>query len=357
MMSVLGTCGSLTSSTYITVNELTTVAAVWALAPFMSSYSSVGSGAGDAAALASVFTLASYYVNVATGMIPGQNVPAGTTVPIAQINTLANILSSCVNSTGGVAGDGSPCGTLFAAATPNGGTTPANVIGAGLNIANNPLANVSSLYGLVQATAPYQPTVTMAPPNLTVGLIAPMGVSLSSDALTFPAAYLGVASLQTIVVTSNAPLLTSFSLPQVTGADAADFGAGTTCSSQAAGSTCTVNVSFVPTAVGPRSAYLLLRSSAANSPLVIPLTGAGLALSGGPVTLSPSPLQFILVDDPEAVTVTNFGTTPVTIANVTVAAGFSQTNNCGSTLAPQSICTIMVQIVNLTAAGPGERLP
>jgi hypothetical protein len=110
MMSVLGTCGSLTPSTYITVNELTTVAAVWALAPFMNSYSSVGSGAGDAAALASVFTLASYYVNVAMGTIPGMNVPAGTTVPVAQINTLANILSSCINSPGGVAGDGSPCG-------------------------------------------------------------------------------------------------------------------------------------------------------------------------------------------------------------------------------------------------------
>jgi hypothetical protein len=39
------------------MNELTTVAAVWALAPFMSSYSSIGSGSADAAALASAFTL------------------------------------------------------------------------------------------------------------------------------------------------------------------------------------------------------------------------------------------------------------------------------------------------------------
>jgi trimeric autotransporter adhesin len=124
MMAALGPCGSLTSSTVIMVNELTTVAAVWPLAPFMSSYSSIGSGTTDAAALAAAFTLAADYANISTGTIPGLNVPAGTTVPVAQINTLADILSTCVNSTGGVAGDGSTCGTLLSAATPTGGTAP-----------------------------------------------------------------------------------------------------------------------------------------------------------------------------------------------------------------------------------------
>jgi hypothetical protein len=57
LMAALGPCGSLGPSTFISMNELTTVAAVWALAPFMSSYSSIGSGSADAAALASAFTL------------------------------------------------------------------------------------------------------------------------------------------------------------------------------------------------------------------------------------------------------------------------------------------------------------
>ena len=151
LMAVLGPCGNLTASTFIHVNELTTVAAVWSLAPFMSSYSSIGSGPTDAAALASAFTLASEYANTTTGTSPGLNVPAGATVPVAQLNTLADILSTCVNSAGGVAGDGSVCGTLFAAATLNGGTAPVEVIGAGLNIANNPTENVSVIMGLAPA--------------------------------------------------------------------------------------------------------------------------------------------------------------------------------------------------------------
>jgi trimeric autotransporter adhesin len=155
MMAALGPCGNLTASTVIMVNELTTVAAVWPLAPFMSSYSSVGSGSSDATVLAAAFTLAANYANVSTGTIPGLNVPAGTTVPIAQINTLADILSICVNSPGGAAGDGSTCGMLLTAATPTGGTAPVNVIGAGLNIANNPTANISNLFALAAGAAAY----------------------------------------------------------------------------------------------------------------------------------------------------------------------------------------------------------
>jgi trimeric autotransporter adhesin len=94
LMAALGTCGSLQTSTIININELTTVAAVWPLAPFISSYSSIGSGTADAAALASAFTLASEYVNTTTGTAPGLNVPAGTTIPVAQLNTLADILST-----------------------------------------------------------------------------------------------------------------------------------------------------------------------------------------------------------------------------------------------------------------------
>ena len=36
---------------------------------------------------------------------------------IPEFNTLADVLAACVNSLGGVAGDGSPCGTLFASVT------------------------------------------------------------------------------------------------------------------------------------------------------------------------------------------------------------------------------------------------
>ena len=58
LMAALGACGSLSASTYIVINELTTVGAVYPLAAFMGSASAIGSGTGDAGAPASAFTLA-----------------------------------------------------------------------------------------------------------------------------------------------------------------------------------------------------------------------------------------------------------------------------------------------------------
>jgi len=59
LMAALGPCGNLTASTFIFVNEITTIAAVYPLAPFMTSSSAIGSSSTDVAALASAFTVAS----------------------------------------------------------------------------------------------------------------------------------------------------------------------------------------------------------------------------------------------------------------------------------------------------------
>jgi trimeric autotransporter adhesin len=315
----------------------------------MNSYSSVGSGAGDAAALASVFTLASYYVNVATGMIPGQNVPAGTTVPIAQINTLANILSSCINSAGGVAGDGSPCGVLFTAATPSGGTTPANVISAGLNVADTPGMSVSTLFGLVTATSPYQPALTTAPQNFNINLLASSGLTFSPSGLTFPTTDVSSSSTPQVVTISNTGTKTiAFTLSNP-GSDFS-WGASDCGSNLVPGATmCTVQITFTPIATGERDAVFSIMSNAANSPQQIALTGTG-AQSGGPITLSPSTLTFTQIGIPQTVTVTNNGTSPVTLGSI---SGY-QTNDCGSVLAAQSICTISVEIYSLSATASVE---
>ena len=349
LMAALGPCGNLGASTFISINELTTVAAVWSLAPFMSSYSSIGSGTTDAAALAGAFTLASEYVNTATGTAPGLNVPAGTTVPVAQLNTLADILSSCVNSAGGVAGDGSVCGTLFAAATPNGGTAPVEVIGAGLNIANNPTGNVSAILGLAPAIgAPFQPTLAAAPADWTVNLTSSsttLALSIDPSELSFPNAVVGVASSAASVTLTNIGTspgaLYGFS---IIGPNAGDFAQSTSCPGNLASSaTCTVQVTFNPLAIGARNAYLSVISSAPNSPQMISLSGSGVAGSAGPVTITPSALNFLQPGDIRTVTLTNSGTTSLSIGAITLSSSnWTQTNNCGLVLDGQSVCTIAV---------------
>jgi hypothetical protein len=356
MMAALGACGNLTASTPIYVNELTTVAAVWALAPYMSSYSSIGSSAGDAAALANAFTLASYYANPSTGTMPGSNVPAGTTVPVEEINTLADILATCVDSSGGTVGDGSACGTLFAATTPVGGAPPGNVISAGLNIANSPTANVAALFGLVPASPAFQPTLTEAPADFTVGL-AMSGLSASPGAILYPATYVSfTGTSQTVTISNNGtrPFALNANMYgnvifSIIGVNASDFSTTNTCStSLAPTATCTAQITFVPSANGVRNAALVIASNAENSPLIVPLSGAGLVGSGGPITLSPSSLNFTQVGVPQNVTVANTGSLPVTIGGVTyggdTSSTTSQTNDCGPSLAAQSICTLSVQV-------------
>jgi hypothetical protein len=346
LMAALGPCGNLGPSTFISMNELTTVAAVWALAPFMSSYSSIGSGSADATTLASAFTLASEYVNTTTGTAPGLNVPAGLTVPVTLLNTLADILSSCVNSAGGVAGDGSACGTLFAAATPSGGTAPVNVIGAGTNIANNPVANIASIFALLQPTAPFQPTLPAAPSNYVVNLLVSSGLVFSSSEVTFPAAYLSFVSVpQTLTVTNTGAKVIAFSGFSIGGLDASDFQiTQNVCSDVVAlapGLFCTIQITFTPSAVGARSAYVNVVSNAANSPQQVALMGTGQADSGNPLGFSPSSLNLTQAGVPQNVIVTNNGSSPVAIGPITSGIA-SSTNNCGTMLAAQSICTISV---------------
>jgi hypothetical protein len=84
-------------------------------------------------------------------------------VPTQELNTLADILAQCVNLDGVSGG----CSTLFTAASPSGGITPANTIDAMLNIAQNPVNNVGALYDSVTGPAPFQPSLGSVPNDWT----------------------------------------------------------------------------------------------------------------------------------------------------------------------------------------------
>jgi hypothetical protein len=177
LMAALGACSSLSASTHILVNEVTTVAAAYALAGYMTSATSLASS-GSALALTGVknaflnaANLASFSGGYALAATPGGN----GTVPNAELNTLANILAACVNSTGisSGTGNGQPtvCSALFSAATPPGGSAPADTVQAALNIAHNPGVNVASLFALSSASAPFQPTLSATPADWSVAVV------------------------------------------------------------------------------------------------------------------------------------------------------------------------------------------
>ncbi len=218
LIAALGSCNLLpTRSTPINLNEVTTVAAVAALLPYMTSPSCttaptcIGSGTSDATALTAAFTLASQYANTATGTSPGTSVPAGNAVPSTLINTLAGIVSACVNTAGGVAGDGSNCGTLFTDSTPSGGGAPTDVTTALFDILNNPTSNLNPLFDLMPSTPPFEPILNAAPSSWGISL---QTITFSS---TLPTGTTGTAYTGSIAASGGSgPLtysVTSGSLP------------------------------------------------------------------------------------------------------------------------------------------------
>jgi sugar lactone lactonase YvrE len=184
MTAAIGPCSGITASTFITLNELTTVAAAYALAPFMADVTHVGASGANAKGLLNAFNTANLLVNTATGFAPGSGLLSNATVPINELNSLADVLASCVN-TSGVDGI---CSTLFAAATPSGGSVPADIVGVILNIASSPVSQVTNLFKTLPSTPPFQPTLASAPNDWTValnftggGLNAPTSLALDAS--------------------------------------------------------------------------------------------------------------------------------------------------------------------------------
>lgn len=184
-MAALGLCDSLTSNTNIQINELTTVASVYALAQFFNGSPYISTTENNSPGLMQAFADVTQLTDTTAGTIPGPMLPAGAIFPSTKINTLANIIAACVNSAGGTAGDHSICGNLFAAATPLGGRAPTDTVTALANIAQNPAANVPALFSVATTQPIYQPSLTQAPSDWLLAVkYKPSGMSAPSAVAT-----------------------------------------------------------------------------------------------------------------------------------------------------------------------------
>jgi hypothetical protein len=214
------------------------------------------------------------------------------------------------------------------------------------------------------------------PPDLAIRLTYASGFTVSPAEIDFPATRIGSTSSPlsfTFTNNTTAPVgidiatLTYYS-PTFTGANPGDFSIyadHTFASSENCptpvmpGATCTLQFTFKPTATGARSAYLTIINTSANPVISLLMTGTGLEASAGPASLSPSSLAFTSAGTPMNATLTNSGTLPLTIDGVSISndpisgqPAFIQTNNCGTSLAPQATCTIAVTALSTTQPYP-----
>jgi hypothetical protein len=216
LMAAIGPCSSLSSSTVIIINEESTIAAAYALSNFITisgtgssmvvgvsapaknnatSGSCTGTGSSmscSAAGLAHAFLNAANLVNAAgttsappTGLAYASPASDPTTsalgvalqnvVPAQEINSLADSIEACVNSSGG----STACTTLFSDTTVSSNytsnatytTAPTNTLQALVNLAKFPFTSVSGIYGIGSGNSYYQPTLTAAPPDWSISII------------------------------------------------------------------------------------------------------------------------------------------------------------------------------------------
>jgi hypothetical protein len=205
LTAALGTCSYVQAGnpSFVFIDEVTTVAMEYALAGFATDTLHIGTSSTNYLGLSNAFATANNLVNVTTGQAftntPAYNTPptapSGSEVPLDTfrsivpydlINTLANVIASCVN-TDGDTNSGSACANLFAitggsAAMPIGnygvtGPTATNTADAVLYIAHNPGlpgsssfedTNTAALFALITPSAPFGPALTSAPNDYTM---------------------------------------------------------------------------------------------------------------------------------------------------------------------------------------------
>src|SRR5436305_437627 len=183
---------------------------------------------------------------------------------------------------------------------------------------------------------------------------APAQLSFSTSNITFPSQSVGSSSNPQAITLSNTGGVPIFLFGvYVSG----DFSQTNTCRvALPVQGTCTINLTFNPTATGLRTGVLSLAHNAPNSLNAIALSGLGATPGVSQAALSTGSLNFgaqniSTSSAAQAITLSNPGSAALSISSITTTGDFSQTNNCGSSLAVSSECGISVLFTPTVAGG------
>ena len=188
------------------------------------------------------------------------------------------------------------------------------------------------------------------------GLGSPLTLSLSGTGVTAVTATLTPPSLryatqlvgtssatQTATLTNTGNQVVAVSNIAISGA----FAQTNNCpSTLGIAGTCQIKVTFSPTVKGNATGTLTVTDNASTSPQTVSLSGAATVMSLSPIGVNFGNQNVGTKSATAPVTLTNTGTTAVSIALInftgTNPGDFSQTNNCGTSLAAKASCIINV---------------
>ncbi len=208
-----------------------------------------------------------------------------------------------------------------------------------------------SAAGAYTATVNVADNATGSPQSVTLnGTGTAPQVSLLPSPLIFGDQLVGTMSAaQKVTLANNGTAALNVTSIALTGTNASAFSQTNTCGATvAAGSSCSITAIFAPTTVGSFSGSINVSDNVTGSPQSVALSGTGTAPQAA---LAPSLLSFNnqttgTTSAVQNVTLSNAGTAALSITSIVLsggtAASFSQTNNCGASLAASASCTIAV---------------
>jgi hypothetical protein len=96
LTAMLGPCGSLSASSPVAVNEVTTIGSVWPLAAYIRSTTELGYAAGDPA-FSPAATTVNQFINLTQGSSPGVSTPESHFAQSDKLYSLADVLDKLAN--------------------------------------------------------------------------------------------------------------------------------------------------------------------------------------------------------------------------------------------------------------------
>ena len=190
-----------------------------------------------------------------------------------------------------------------------------------------------------------------------VAAAAPAITLTPNTGLAFGNQTVGIASAaQTVTLKNSGTANLTIATITVGGTNAAEFNKSGTCSNGGTvipNGTCTIIVSFTPSAIGARSGSVAITSNAAAAN--ISLSGIAVTAPTAQVSLTPTSLAFgnqtiNSSSVAKTVTLTNSGNAALSITSIAALGEFTQSNNCGASLAAGLSCTISVTFTPTTVA-------
>ncbi len=192
LMTAVGPCGGIASGTSYVVNEITSVAAVYALQQFYAAGGVVGASASNLTGITNAFGTAAQMIDPTTGALPA-NFPTTATLASARLNSIANAVNACLVNV-------AQCSALYGV-TAGSGAQAANTLDALFSLARQPAANVAGVYTQAQLSSAYAPALASAPSDWTIfltytggGLNSPSGIAVDSTGSVWVANYFYIAS-------------------------------------------------------------------------------------------------------------------------------------------------------------------